>query len=244
MEKKCNRCLEVKSLDNFHKDKGMKDGHKNYCKACYKNKIYSYGEKEGEEKRKPYISVYNDGMKIKKGPYIKKGYNPISGKSGFIKKPKPIIIKEGIEGKECNRCKKWQPLTEYHKFSRLAYGLNIYCKTCDIKAKLKYFKTEEGKNVSHRAAAKRRSRTKGAKYIPYDRTKILKRDKYTCQKCGIKVHDRRSGNWNTPNKAHLDHIISLEDGGETREENLQVLCRTCNLEKGSKSEGNMQMFLF
>ena len=214
-------CDQTKSFEEFHKAKGNKDGYKNYCRECYKTKIYSYGEKEGAERRKTYS-------------YQKKGY----------KQPKPIILKEGIEGKECNRCGEWQPLTNYHKHHRYAYGLNLYCKPCDLKAKQKYFTTEKGKNNSHRASSKRRSRMKGANYIPYDRKKILRRDKYICQVCGIKVHDRAVGNWNTPDKAHLDHIISLEDGGETREENLRTLCRTCNLSKGGRSEGEVQLTFF
>jgi HNH endonuclease len=249
MEKECNKCNISKSLDHFHKDKGKKDGHKNYCKECYKKKIYSYGEKQGEEKRKPYFYEKKGYPKerpdLRKDPsqrapkYVKKGWNPKSGKQ-----PKPIIAKDGIEGKVCNRCEEWQPLTEYHKHWRYAYGLNLYCKECDLQAKKKYFQTEKGKNNAHRASAKRRSRKKQAKYIPYDRVAILRRDKYTCQICKIKVHDRSTGNWNTPNKAHLDHIISLENGGETREENLQVLCRTCNLEKSAKNKGEVQLALF
>lgn len=227
--KKCKKCLAIKSVEDFHKDKGMKDGYKNYCRECYKAKIYSYGEKQGEEKREPYIKI---------------GFNPISGKSGFIKKPKPIIIKNEIEGKECTRCEEWKPLTEYHKFRRMTYGLNIYCKTCDISAKKEYFHTEKGRNNSHRASAKRRSLIKGVKFTPYERAEILKRDKYTCQNCGIKVHDRSSGNWNTPNKAHLDHIVSLVDGGNTEPNNIQTLCRTCNLSKGATSKGVVQLALF
>jgi len=239
--KECTKCFVTKSMDQFHKDKGNKDGHKNYCKACYKEKIYSYGEKEGEEKRKPYISVEKDESKTKRISYVKKGY---SKTAGFLKLPKPIIVKDNIEGKECNRCGEWKSLTEYHKFRRLAYGLNIYCKLCDIKAKKKYFQTDKGKNNSHRASSKRRSRMKQAKYIPYDRVALLRRDRYTCQICGIEVHDRSTGNWNTPDKAHLDHIVSLENGGETREENLQVLCRTCNLSKSGQNKGEAQMTLF
>jgi hypothetical protein len=247
--KKCNKCSVVKPLESFHKAKGNKDGYKNYCRDCYKNKIYAYGEKEGEEKRKPYEkkgypkerkSYFKNGVPApRKSYYIKKGFNSKSGK-----KPKPLIIKDGVEGKECNRCGEWKALTDYHRFRRLAYGRNIYCKACDIKAKLEYFRTDEGKKTAHNASAKRRAKKKGIKFTPFDRIAMLKRDRYTCQKCRIKVHDRSTGEWNTPDKAHIDHIVSLEDGGTWDHWNLQVLCRTCNLEKGAKSEGVVQMVLF
>lgn len=223
--KECTKCNEWKEFEDFHKDKNKKDGHKNYCRECYKNKIYSYNnEGQGTEKRKPYIKI---------------GYNGTGGKS-----PKPIIIKDNIEGKECTRCGEWNALTNYHKFSRQAYGLDIYCKPCALKMKKAHNQTEQGKNTAHRSAVKYRSRKKGAKITPYTRSEILRRDKYTCQFCGIKVHDRSSGNWNTPNKAHLDHIVSLEEGGDTTPENLQTLCRSCNLSKGSTSKGELQMTLF
>ena len=237
--KECTYCHSEKSMDEFHKNKRHEDGRDYYCKECrkaiYKQKEYykKVGRKENGLAPKP-----------KKTYYVKKGYNPKSGKGGFIRAPKPIIIKDNIEGKVCNRCEEWQPLTEYHKHWRYAYGLNLYCKPCDRLTKNKYFKTVKGKNNAHRASSKRRSLMKQAKYIPYDRVSILRRDKYTCQFCGIKVHDRSTGDWNTPNKAHLDHIVSLENGGETREENLQVLCRTCNLGKKTTNKGEVQLALF
>jgi 5-methylcytosine-specific restriction endonuclease McrA len=215
--KECTYCHEEKSMNDFHKNKRHQDGRDYYCKACRKA---IYIEKE----------------------YYKK--NNAIRDYGFIKKPKPIIVKEGVEGKECTRCGEWKPLTEYHKFRRMTYGLNIYCKKCDRSAKREYFQTEKGKNNSHNASAKRRAKKKGVKFTRFQRTAILKRDKYTCQECGIKVHDRSKGDWNTPDKAHIDHIVSLEDGGTWDEGNLQTLCRTCNLEKGATSKGVVQLSFF
>ena len=72
------------------------------------------------------------------------------------------------------------------------------------------------------------------KYAPekYDEMKALifnkakKGNNYVCAKCGKK----------SPSKGlfQIDHIIPMNKGGKTVPENLQLLCRTCNLKKGDK----------
>jgi len=59
------------------------------------------------------------------------------------------------------------------------------------------------------------------------RWKILKRDNFSCKKCG-----------NSPSKdsnveLHVDHIIPWSKGGETVYENLETLCFDCNLGKSN-----------
>lgn len=39
---------------------------------------------------------------------------------------------------------------------------------------------------------------------------------------------------NSPAFPHVDHIVPLARGGADSEENLQLLCRTCNLHKGAR----------
>ena len=53
--------------------------------------------------------------------------------------------------------------------------------------------------------------------------RILKRDGYKCRDCGIS------------DDLTLDHIIPESKGGDLSEENLQILCRSCNSRKGVKS---------
>lgn len=97
-----------------------------------------------------------------------------------------------------------------------------------------YRQTERGKETNYRKKLKRRSYKANVEFKPHKRKEILKRNNWTCQYCGIKVHDKRSGNWNTPDKAHIDHIIPISKGGNSELSNLQVLCRTCNLSKSDK----------
>ena len=54
------------------------------------------------------------------------------------------------------------------------------------------------------------------------RSQIWRRDGGQCVKCGRKEN------------LQLDHIIPVKKGGATTVNNLQLLCRSCNLEKGAK----------
>ena len=54
------------------------------------------------------------------------------------------------------------------------------------------------------------------------RARILMRDNYTCQSCGMEGADS------------VDHIVPRRLGGTDMEDNLQTLCRTCNSSKGGR----------
>ena len=60
------------------------------------------------------------------------------------------------------------------------------------------------------------------------RESILRRDNWTCQKCGNSVY-------NEPNLLlEVDHIIPIARGGKTEPKNLQTLCWKCNRNKSDK----------
>ena len=80
------------------------------------------------------------------------------------------------------------------------------------KVERKYSKWTRFKN-EYRPANKR--------YIPKaTRKAVFIRDNNSCVKCGA-----------TEN-LHIDHEIALSRGGSNDVDNLQVLCRDCNLRKG------------
>lgn len=58
---------------------------------------------------------------------------------------------------------------------------------------------------------------------------IFIRDNWQCQMCGRKVTEK--DNVNNDDYAHLDHIIPLSKGGTHTLDNVQALCRKCNLIK-------------
>ncbi len=57
--------------------------------------------------------------------------------------------------------------------------------------------------------------------------KVLRRENYTCSKCGQPVKD---------NEIEFDHIIPWSKGGPTEEHNIKLLCSDCNKKKSNKFE--------
>ena len=58
-----------------------------------------------------------------------------------------------------------------------------------------------------------------------DISKKLLEQNYKCASCGASIDN---------NTTHADHIIPFSKGGQSNIENLQMLCRHCNLKKGNK----------
>jgi hypothetical protein len=65
-----------------------------------------------------------------------------------------------------------------------------------------------------------RYRERGGDNIPQDmRQRVFERDGFRCQECG------------SEDRLECDHVIPVSKGGGTTDENLQVLCRSCNARK-------------
>lgn len=83
------------------------------------------------------------------------------------------------------------------------------------KLQLEYNQTKE--------ARKKFERNKLTKSLRYD---VLRRDNFKCVICGRTSQDGAF--------LHVDHILPIARGGETKLDNLQTLCENCNLGKGIK----------
>src|SRR5690625_3133349 len=82
-----------------------------------------------------------------------------------------------------------------------------------------------------------------------NRVAVIERDGRTCKVCGkqnlvlyqeILDFVKENGLEELPKdmmdrEAEIDHIIPFSEGGECNLDNFQILCRSCNNSKGSKS---------
>ena len=60
--------------------------------------------------------------------------------------------------------------------------------------------------------------------VAFSKKNVFKRDGHTCQYCGARGKDLT-----------IDHVVPKSQGGASQWGNVVTACRTCNLQKGSKT---------
>jgi 5-methylcytosine-specific restriction endonuclease McrA len=234
--KVCSQCKEWKVYEKFGIKNSEKDGHRASCKECQKR--YKQANKDRITK---YQKEYFQKNKENAREYYRKYYHSNKEKYGKYRS-KEIISERNKRYYRATAEKHAEWSKEYYRVNKekiIKYQQEYQSKP-ENRKKIservrKYSQTEKGKATAYKKRIKRRSSEHHVKFTPHDRSQLLERDNWTCQLCGIKVHDESKGNWNTPNKCNIDHIIPISKGGNSTPDNLQILCRTCNL---SKSDNN------
>ena len=100
------------------------------------------------------------------------------------------------------------------------------CCSDDCEAKYKRSLKSLCKNHRHRA------RRYGVEYHPIRKEEVFERDGWKCAACGCDTPKHLLGT-NHDDEPNLDHIIPISQGGPHVADNLQCLCRTCNVLKGT-----------
>lgn len=101
--KYCSLCKTEHHISHFYRNKAKSNGYEYYCKKYYETK----SENTKDIHQLPHLN---------KGGYAtdyKRGY-ATDYKGHSSKRPRnPIVIKNNVEGKICNKCKVWKPLSQY-----------------------------------------------------------------------------------------------------------------------------------
>jgi hypothetical protein len=117
----------------------------------------------------------------------------------------------------CHSCRRVSKLYVYDYFFSACISLSW---KDPQKGPIIAYKTYNDVQIIEEQIKKRRAIPLGIRY------QILTRDKSTCQCCGAKACDGV--------QLHVDHIKPVSKGGTNIFENLQTLCRDCNLGKSNK----------
>lgn len=96
----------------------------------------------------------------------------------------------------------------------------------------------EGKAASRKA---RKLRQRGVAVETVNPFKVLRRDGWRCQLCGIATPERLRGTYDD-RAPEVDHIVPISKGGEHSYRNTQCACRKCNLAKSGNIKGQMLLF--
>jgi 5-methylcytosine-specific restriction endonuclease McrA len=66
--------------------------------------------------------------------------------------------------------------------------------------------------------------------------RIFSRDGGICQRCGSRCRfgGRYTTPWDALRASAVDHIFPRSRGGQNTDDNLRLLCQTCNAQKGAK----------
>ena len=127
MEKKCNKCGEVKCLDEFNNDKYRKDGKDFKCKICYKiyrnrnKKKYNQSNKKWRENNREQIN--ESAKEIRENN--KKHKNQNISTLEFIK-----LFHENNKLKKCTKCEDVKSFDEFCKDKYKKSGKSPRCKMC------------------------------------------------------------------------------------------------------------------
>lgn len=215
--KVCNKCGEFKRYEEFHKKKSNKDGYIGQCKVCksINDKLYYQKNKESHNKRTKKYYEENKEKVLK----VCKEYRE-ENKERISEYKKDWAKKNRVRKSEQE--KHWRENNEKR----------------NVEMKKKWY--EKNRDRVYSNLLKRRSLKHFVRFEGIRRKELLDRDNWKCKRCGVQVHDRSVGGnenrhlWDDERKAHIDHIIPISKGGDSTPNNLQVLCRTCNLSKNNK----------
>lgn len=114
------------------------------------------------------------------------------------------------------------------------------CPLCANKAKAEQKRRQRASDAYRRSKKKHKVKTaavkRGARFAESVLPKeIFARDGWCCTNCGCVTLESLIGT-NSPNEPTLDHMIPVSRGGPHTRDNLQTLCRDCNVLKGTMTQ--------
>ena len=249
----CACCKKEKATDCFSKKRSTKDGLNPYCKDCIsiKSKAYRTAHREEVQERKK-ASYHKSKQRAdeRTAEQLKAGSRictrcgvekPLSefgrrGNGGFYSQCRSCVNEITTEYARINRDKVIERKRMYHKTHKEqidAYNREYYKNhTKEARERTREWETNNPEEVrlnAIMAAHRKRSKAAGVE-SSYSKAK-WKRCKEYFSEDGV-VHCAYCGK--PVKRATIDHVVSLEQGGQNDSENVVPACLKCNSAKGNK----------
>jgi 5-methylcytosine-specific restriction endonuclease McrA len=227
--KTCTGCKAGKPLHEFHRHKRSKDGVRQRCKTCRAQAT--------AEDRSANPEKYRDQSRR----YYEKNRVHVIARTSAYNKAHPEIVRQAQERYASNpenhpklldswkkyRTNNKPKVAAYRKANDLArleynkqYRLENRVRVAEYHREWKQKNRDARKMYFHNRRARRLS---AGVHTVAEIRHLLEVQAYCCANCETSVKD---------GDRHLDHWMPLYLGGSNTIENLQWLCRGCNLGKG------------
>lgn len=213
--KRCIKCKIIKNIDEFHKHKLSKGGHRGECKKCIKENGKKYRNEhklEIFEKRKRYYLLNKDKIKDWNEKYRKSNQDKVNKRARSWAKRNPDKKKKIV--------KRWERKNP------------LKAKKLHLDATKRWIKNNPG--ITSFYTNKRRTIKMNANgsYKLEEWDKLKEKYNNMCLCCYKKEPEI---------KLVPDHIIPLIEGGNNNIQNIQSLCSRCNNVKWKKIVSLMEL---
>lgn len=256
MIKVCAKCKVEKELTCFGKSKQSKNGYKSYCKECRskeeKQRVVSNGGTNRIDR-----SLETSELKIctkckqlhKRADFnhnswcrfcINKQNRVYAEMQGVKEKFIPIV---NTDSKQCCRCKKIKPLSEYSPSQRGRLGKAPYCKPCASKYRIEKESKEVRRDKTRTYRSKNREWWRSLHRINQfnRRAKIENLSDGTVTPDFVKsIYQQENcyycNSFVEENKRTLEHKQPLNKDGKHSVTNIVMACFSCNSTKRDMTE--------
>ncbi|MDR6421282.1 5-methylcytosine-specific restriction endonuclease McrA [Paraburkholderia phenoliruptrix] len=225
----CSGCKVERPLSDFHRHKRSKDGVRQRCKPCRAQEVADDRSKNPDkykERHRRYYEKYRDNVIARTSAYSKAN-SDVRARAvlNYVGNPanKKKLLETWKKYRDNNRAK----IAEYRKANseaRRTYDREYRSENKERTSAYGKKWKEQNRDAVATSWRNRRARitNAGAHTVAQTRTLYVVQDG-CCANCDSRLQD----------DMHLDHWMPLSLGGSNTIENLQWLCRDCNLGKGS-----------